>query len=162
MIRVFTQEAKSLHIRIAPLAPHLAIRLASVLVFALIVASMVSCARNVDLPEEASIARFAPIPLGDAGSQPMIFKKLVFRIPKGTILGESRESRVGGEVIDELRWEQASTTTADFNVAVTDAFRKLGYDMRDLADSLFEPANTIKVRYELAAILHQVELDYEF
>jgi S1-C subfamily serine protease len=101
----------------------------------------------------------APIPLGPAGSHPLIFQKVLYRIPTGQVLGEARAGR---RVIDELRWGRSSTQTLDFNVAVTDRMRSLGYNMRDAADSLFEPAGVIHARYELAAVLHDVALDFAY
>lgn len=89
----------------------------------------------------------------------MIFQKVLFRIPTGTVLGETR---VGMKVVEEMRWSRPSNATSEFNVAVTDAFRELGYVMRDSADALFDPAKQLKVRYELAAIVHSAKLDFQY
>jgi serine protease Do len=121
--------------------------------------SLTACGPNQGPSKEAVVQRPLPIPLGDAGSHAMSFQKVVFRISSGTLLGEARTR---GKVFDEIRWSRSSGASTEFNVAVTDAFRTLGYDMRDSADALFEPGGTVKVRYELAAILHSTELDFEY
>ncbi len=100
-----------------------------------------------------------PIPLGEHGSHPLIFRNVSYRIPTGSILGEVR---VGREVIDEMRWTVARSRALDFNVSVTDGLRDLGYQMRDWADVLFDPTGEAKIRYVMAAVLHTVELDFEY
>lgn len=120
---------------------------------------LAACAGPRGVNDESIAPRPAPLPLGEGGSHPMIFQKVVYRIPAGTILGETRLRR---HVIDEIRWNRSATDTAEFNVAVTDAFRALGYDMRDGADALFDPGKVVKVRYELAAILHDADLDFQY
>jgi S1-C subfamily serine protease len=82
-----------------------------------------------------------------------------YRIPTGTILGEVR---VGRDVVDEMRWTVARSRALDFNVSVTDGLRDLGYQMRDSADALFDPTGDVKIRYVMAAVLHTVELDFQY
>lgn len=100
-----------------------------------------------------------PISLGNLGSHPLIFRNVSYRIPTGTILGEVR---IGRRVIDEMRWSVAQSKAIDFNVSVTDGLRNLGYNMRDSADALFDPAGEVKIRYVMAAIVHTVALDFEY
>lgn len=100
-----------------------------------------------------------PIPLGDKETHSLVFQKVMFRIVNGTRLGEVR---MRGKVIDEMRWSKPSSASPEFNVAITNGLRDLGYNIRDSADALFDPSNQIKVRYEMAAILHQAELDFEY
>ncbi len=101
-----------------------------------------------------------PIPLGEGGSHPLSFHKVVYRIPSGTVLGHARRQR--GQIIDELRWSQPRRDSLEYNVAITDALRSRGYDVRDAADALFDPGRRFKVRYQLAAILSDAELDFEY
>ena len=100
-----------------------------------------------------------PIPLGNVETHPIIFRNVSYRIPTGTVIGHVR---VGSRVIDEMRWSVARSKALDFNVSVTDGLRNLGYNMRDSADALFDPAAEVKIRYVMAAVLHSVELDFEY
>ncbi len=129
------------------------------LVTVIVSALAMSCVSAGGPVEPAVPARPTPIPIGDSGSDPMVFQSVLFRISSGTVLGEAR---MRNRVIDELRWSRPSKKSTEFNVAITDAFRGLGYDMRDSADALFAGDPTVKVRYEMAAILHNVELDFEY
>jgi serine protease Do len=101
----------------------------------------------------------SPIALGDVAPHPLIFRNVSYRIPTGTIIGEVR---IGSRVVDEMRWSVARTRALDFNVSVTDGLRDLGYNMRDSADALFDPAADVKTRYVMAAILRSVALDFEY
>ena len=117
-----------------------------------------ACLQKTPVPLESD-PEPKPIPLGDQGSHPMIFRNVSYRIPTGTILGEVR---VGRKVVDEMRWTVARSRAYDFNVSVTDGLRNLGYEMRDSADALFDPGGEVKIRYIMAAVLHTVELDFEY
>jgi S1-C subfamily serine protease len=99
------------------------------------------------------------IDLGDGGSQPLFFRRVVYRIPSNEVLGETRIGRMRRE---EFRWNGNRTSSTSFNVAVTNGLRELGYDVWDEADSLFESSDRVKVRYEMAAILHGARFDFAF
>ena len=99
------------------------------------------------------------IPLGRSGSHSILFQGVLFRIPSGTLLGEVR---IGNRVTDEMRWTRAKSQTTEFNVAITDRLREHGYQMKDASDAIFHPRRAVKTRYEMAAVLHRVELDFEY
>jgi len=61
-----------------------------------------------------------------------------------------------------MRWTVARSKALEFNVSVTDALRDLGYNVRDSADALFDPAGEVKIRYAMAAILHAAVLDFKY
>jgi S1-C subfamily serine protease len=118
------------------------------------------CSQNHPIaPAESKPAVRQPLPLGKGGTQSIVFQRVLYRIPSGTLLGEVRRGR---KVIDELRWTQAKAQTAEFNVGVTDRLRSLGFQMKDVSDALFDPGSAVKTRYEMAAVLHDVDLDYEY
>jgi serine protease Do len=119
---------------------------------------ILACSQNTLVPP-APEPEPKPIPLGELGSHPLIFKNVAYRIPTGTVLGEVR---VGSRVVDEMRWTVAESKALDFNVSVTDGLRELGYNVRDSADALFDPAGEVKIRYVMAAILHSTELDFQY
>ena len=108
-------------------------------------------------PTPRPIAR--PLPLGDDDSHLLIFRKVMFRIVNGTVLGKVR---VRNRVVDEMRWSRAHSDSAEFNVAITNALRDLGYQARDAADALFDPSSQVKIRYGMAAILHAAKLDFDY
>ena len=99
------------------------------------------------------------IPLGRSGSHSILFQGVLFRIPSGTVLGEVR---IGNRITDEMRWTRAKSQTTEFNVAITDRLRERGYQMKDASDAIFHPRRAVKTRYEMAAVLHRVELDFEY
>jgi S1-C subfamily serine protease len=117
------------------------------------------CATSQPAPIVAPPEELVPIPLGNLGSHTMVFQKVLYRIPSGAVIGEAR---IGSRVVDEMRWESDKTQTFEFNVAVTDRLRSLGYEMRDAVDALFEPNARIQVRYELAAVMREVVLDFDY
>jgi S1-C subfamily serine protease len=99
------------------------------------------------------------IPLGSKGSYSVVFQGVLFRIPSGTLLGEVR---IGNRVVDEMRWTRAESQTTEFNVGITDRLRERGYLMKDRSDAIFHPRRAVKTRYEMAAVLHRVEVDFEY
>ncbi|GEM_PF-3319653 len=99
------------------------------------------------------------IPLGENGSEPLAFRKVVYRIQSGSVLGDIYVNR---RREDEMRWTISRPYSIAFNVAVTDRLRALGYNVRDEADSLFDQREHIKVRYEMAAILHDAALNFYY
>lgn len=123
------------------------------------VALALGCAASEPVGVVAPPEELAPIPLGPLGAHTMVFQKVLYRIPAGAVIGEAR---IGSRVVDEMRWESDKTQTFEFNVAVTDRLRSLGYEMRDAADALFEPNAQIQVRYELAAVMREVALDFDY
>lgn len=111
---------------------------------------------RVEVPSEPVAQTIA---LNGEETHSLIFQKVMFRIVNGTIIGEAR---MRGRVIDEIRWNRSMRESREFNVAITDALRERGYDARDSADALFDSSSSVKVRYEMAAILHEVNLDFEY
>lgn len=116
------------------------------------------CARPPESAPEAA-AEPAAIRLGPGGSEPLSFRRVVYRIPSNAVIGEVR---VGSLSREEMRWTVSRSQSMAFNVAVTDGLRRLGYDVRDEADALFDPNGSAKVRYEMAAILHDASVDYQY
>ena len=102
-----------------------------------------------------------PISIGESGTEPLTFKGVIYRIPVGRVLGEVRQRR---RVVDEIRWTIPRTHSTEWNVAVTDGLRSYGYSVRDAADAIFDRKGRreVKVRYEMAAILHDAKLDLDF
>lgn len=121
--------------------------------------STLSCVTKTPSTETPPTPVFQPIPLGDKETHSLIFQKVFFRIESGSRLGEAR---MRGRVIDEMRWSKPSGSSLEFNVAISNGLRDLGYNVRDSADALFDSSTRAKVRYEMAAIIHQVELDFEY
>jgi S1-C subfamily serine protease len=122
-------------------------------------AVLVSCAqKSADIVPPSS-PRPPPIPLPADGTHSILFQSVHFRIPSGSVLGEVREGR---RVIDEMRWSRPRGKTAEFDVGVTDRLRELGFQMKDATDSLFGPMSGARVRFEMAAILHDAELDFQY
>jgi len=97
--------------------------------------------------------------LGASGSEPLAFRRVVYRIPSNRVIGRGR---VGRRPPEEVRWTATRGSSKTFNVAVTDGLRARGFDLRDEADALFDPAEGAKVRYEMAAILHDADVDYRY
>ena len=136
-------------------APRLAVAVALALVATLLLGA---CARPK--PQAPPAAPEPPASLlGAAGSEPLAFRRVVYRIPVNQVIGEAR---VGRRAREEVRWTIRATYSRSLNVAITDGLRALGYDVRDEVDALFDPGAGGKVRYEMAAILHGMEVDYDF
>lgn len=123
---------------------------------------LVACSQNGPVGPahgSAGVPAREVIPIGSKGSHSILFQGVLFRIPSGTLLGEVR---IGNRVTDEMRWTRAKSQTTEFNVGVTDRLRELGYQMKDASDAIFHPRRAVKTRYEMAAVLHSVELDFEY
>lgn len=116
--------------------------------------ALVACATRPEGP--APPPEPEPLAVGPAGSNAVVFQKVIFRIPAGTPLSVSR---LRGRIIDEKNWDAPTRDTAAFNVTATDELRRLGYDVRDAADALFSPSTTNEARYQMAAIVHALRLE---
>jgi S1-C subfamily serine protease len=128
---------------------------------ALLGVSLLACACGTVEPAVAVVEPEAPpiLPLGEAGSEPLAFRRIIYRIPANQVIGTAR---VGRRHREEVRWTVGRSQSSGFNVAVTDGLRDLGYDVRDEADALFDPNDGAKVRYEMAAILHDARVEYRY
>ena len=140
-----------------PVVPHLVLALA--LFGFLGLAGLSGCVASPGPVGWEAAPPLRAIDLGDAGSQPLFFRRVVYRIPSNEVLGETR---IGRRRREEFRWNVNRTSSTSFNVAVTNGLRELGYDVWDEADSLFGPADRVKVRYEMAAILHAARFDFDY
>lgn len=122
---------------------------------------LVSCGTRNASTDWVPDPEIEPSSIGDSGTEPLTFKGVIYRIPVGQILGEVRLRR---RVVDEMRWTVPRTHSLEFNVAVTDGLRGYGYAVRDAADAIFDRngRREIKVRYEMAAILHDAKLDFAY
>ncbi|MBY0402249.1 trypsin-like peptidase domain-containing protein [Myxococcota bacterium] len=96
--------------------------------------------------------------MGPDGSQPIVFQKALFRIPAGTPFSVTR---MRGRVVGEENWGSSAQETGAFNVTATDELKRLGYDVRDASDSVFTPNATLEARFQMAAIIHDLDLEYE-
>ncbi len=99
-----------------------------------------------------------PIAAGKGGSYPVVFQKVLFRIPTGTPLGVTR---LRGKVIKETNWDGDAEESSHFNVSATDELRRLGYDVKDASDAVFTPGSTVEARYQIAAIVHALRLEFD-
>ena len=120
---------------------------------------LLGCVANLGHSDWQPDPPIAAIALGPSGSEPLTFRTVVYRIPVNSILGDVY---VGARREDQMRWTVGRTQSAAFNVAVTDGLRRLGYAVRDEADSVFDPKERGKVRYEMAAILHNAEVEFHY
>ncbi len=99
-----------------------------------------------------------PIAAGTRGSQPLVFQKALFRIPAGTPLSVAR---LRGRVIEERTWDGDLEESQTFNVSATDELKRLGYDVRDVSDAVFTPGSTAEARFQVAAIIHDLKLEFD-
>lgn len=122
---------------------------------------LLSCTAREGPKDWAPDPEIVPAAIGESGTEPLTFKGVVYRIPVGQVLGEVRLRR---RVVDEMRWSVPRTHSLEFNVAVTDGLRGYGYAVRDAADSIFDRRGRreVKVRYEMAAVLHDAKLDFAY
>jgi S1-C subfamily serine protease len=102
-----------------------------------------------------------PIPLGPEGSRSLTFLHVVTRIPAGTLLGVARW-RGSNDLLDEIRASGGATRSKEYNVAITDLLRAHGYTVRDEVDAVFDLDGGIRARYQMAGVIHDLELDYEY
>jgi S1-C subfamily serine protease len=99
-----------------------------------------------------------PIAAGAAGSHPLVFQKALFRIPAGTPLSVAR---LRGRIVEERSWEGELQESRTFNVSATDELKRLGYDVRDSSDAVFTPGSTAEARFQIAAIVHDLKLEFD-
>jgi len=118
--------------------------------------AMLACTSAPPAPEKP--AEPPPIAAGKAGSHPVVFRKALFRIPAGTPLSVGR---LRGRVIEERTWDGALEESQTFNVSATDELRRLGYDIKDSSDAVFTPGSTAEARYQIAAIIHALSVEFE-
>lgn len=121
----------------------------------------IACATPTPPEDPLAEAEAEPIALGPGGSRPIAFLHVVERIPAGALLGVARWKGSRG-VIDEIRAKGSSARSKSYNVAITDLLQAHGYTVRDEADAVFDAGREIRVRYQIAGVLHDVEVDYEY
>jgi len=129
------------------------------------IASALACILASALPGCAGrtaepTTKHAPVAIGvgPEGSHPVVFQKALFRIPVGTPFSVTR---LRGRVVDEDNWGSSAQETGAFNVTATDELKGLGYDVRDASDSIFTPSATLEARFQMAAIIHGLSLEYD-
>jgi len=125
--------------------------------FSVVIAAVgIACVSNPPPPEAPAVE---VIPLAPSGSHPISFLHVIERIPAGTILGEARWKR-GGVVFEEFRANGNSARSKTYNVAITDLLRTHGYTVLDEADAVFETGREVRVRYALAGVIHEWNIEY--
>ncbi|MFO0689994.1 MAG: trypsin-like peptidase domain-containing protein [Myxococcota bacterium] len=143
--------------RIAHDAQPVAIAIALAVLALASASGIAGCAKPpADRIEVAAVPE--PIAVGEEGSQPVVFQKTLFRIPAGTPFSVTR---MRGRVVGEDNWGSSSQESGAFNVTATDELERLGYDVRDASDAVFTPNATLEARYQMAAIVHDLDLEFE-
>ncbi len=126
------------------------------LAWLLLVAVLAGCAASPEAappPPEPE-----PISVEATGSHALVFQKALFRIPAGTPLSVAR---LRGRVIEERTWDGDLEESQTFNVSATDELKRLGYDVKDPSDAVFSPSATAEARYQIAAIVHDLKLEFD-
>ncbi|HEU4430544.1 MAG TPA: trypsin-like peptidase domain-containing protein [Myxococcota bacterium] len=100
----------------------------------------------------------APISAKERGSYGVVFERVLFRIPAGTPLATTR---LRGKVVKQTTWDGDAQDSDAFDVASTDELRRLGYDARDAGDAVFTPDSTVHTRFQIAAIVHAMTLEFD-
>jgi S1-C subfamily serine protease len=98
----------------------------------------------------------APIHLGEAGSPPIYFEKIVLRIPAGAPIATLYEMRSSKQIGQET-WDGRLTDTQEYNIAVTDRMATFGYDAVDPTEALFRDG-MVTTRFRLVAVLTDLQI----
>jgi S1-C subfamily serine protease len=107
-------------------------------------------------PLEQSTDRPAPIHLGEAGSPPIFFEKIVLRIPAGAPIATLYEMRSSKKIGQET-WDGRLTDTQEYNIAITDRLATFGYDAVDPTEALFRDG-MVTTRFRLVAVLTDLQI----
>ena len=111
------------------------------------------------VPKVAAEPRPTPIRVGPNGSPPILFTKVLYRIPFGQKTGEIYNARSPSKKpIKVFQWRQSAADTKLYNVAATNRLREFGYRVIDLSDTLFESTSSVKTRFYLAGILTDLDM----
>jgi hypothetical protein len=102
-----------------------------------------------------------PIALGPEGSRPLVFLHVVERMPAGMLLGIAHWEN-SDVPLDEIRASGSSNRSKSYNVSITNLLRGNGYTVLDEADVVFSPDRTVKVRYQLAGVIHGGDVDFSY
>lgn len=110
------------------------------------------------LPPEAAAQ---PIALEPGTSETIALGNVIFRIATGTPIGNVYQ--IGrNKVVREDRWTATSGRVGEFDVAMTDRLRQLGYSVVDPTQSAFAAPEPAKARYQLGGIVSRLRRDYHF
>jgi S1-C subfamily serine protease len=99
-----------------------------------------------------------PIQLSEPGSQPILFEKVIVRLPAGAHYG-AVYLRSRREPIQELVYNSKHIESEEFNILVTDRMAELGYDAVDPTDAVFTPDSTVRARFRLVGVITKLQLD---
>jgi S1-C subfamily serine protease len=107
-------------------------------------------------PLDQPTARAAPIHLGEAGSPPIYFEKIVLRIPAGAQIATLYEDRSSRQIGQET-WDGRLMETREYNIAITDRLAAFGYDAVDPTEALFRDG-MVTTRFRLVAVLTDIQI----
>ena len=127
----------------------------------LFAACQIVMAKAVVAPPLPAAAAVQPIALKEAASEPIALGDVIFRIETGTVLGHFYRIGRSKPVTDD-RWPASAGRSREFDVAIMNRLRELGYTIVDPSDNPFRSVEPAKSRYRLGAIVSRISRDHYF
>jgi len=99
----------------------------------------------------------APIAIGEPGTPPVYFEKVVYRLPIGYQYRKKfqriNKRELGGDFV-----QGAQIETANFNILATDRMVELGYSSVDPTEGVFED-NLVRARFRIVGVVTALDIN---
>jgi hypothetical protein len=111
------------------------------------------CATATPAPH---ITQLSPIKIGPEGSAPIIFTRLIIRIPLGTQVGAAHIGWAKG-VVFRYTWQSDVTVGSDeFKNVASEHLKSRGYTVPGVDDLFFGRDESAKAEYQLGGTVHSL------
>jgi len=100
-----------------------------------------------------------PLGLGESGSAPISFTRLIFRLDGGAVKVRFFEKRGGKLLLEQDYAEDLGVGPEDYRVIAAEELRKYGYNVMGGDDLLFDSDESGKAEYLLGATLTGLSID---
>lgn len=102
---------------------------------------------------------FEPIRIGESGTPPIFFEKVIIRLPSGKVFGNVYDLAAPSRDPLELVHTSKHSETEEFNILVADRLAELGYDAVDPTEAVFTRDSTVKARFRLVGVITDMQIE---
>ncbi len=131
-------------------------RIVSLSIFVLVYLSLISCEKPIYTTEYKTdrVEYLRPIKVGS--SSPIAFKKVLLRIPAGTIIGYHHDGLLKLRKYSYYSQSTISAGSEEFNMAANEELKSVGYKVVGDAAALFDEREEWKARFLLGGSILQM------
>lgn len=98
-----------------------------------------------------------PIPIGEEGTIPIAFKRIIVRIPSGVVVGAHHDGLAQMEVYTHTWQGHVFIASDELNLVATEELRGIGYNVLGFENLVFDEDHSSKARYWLGGTLDALQ-----